>query len=61
MLQVMLVAVHPWDCNGAKAAGLRAAYINRSQQPCPAYMQAPDLEATSLIDLAAQMKDQLRY
>ena len=31
--QVMLVAVHPWDVDGAKRAGLAAAWINRERAP----------------------------
>jgi 2-haloacid dehalogenase len=44
------VAAHPWDCAGATAAGLRAAWVNRSGQPWPAIF--PDAEF-SASDLAA--------
>ena len=53
---MLLVAVHPWDCNGAKAAGLQAAYISRNSTPYPGYMRQPDFEAASLIELAQQLQ-----
>eukprot|EP00891_Asterochloris_glomerata_P003228 jgi/Astpho2/3228/Aster-x1134 len=52
---VMLVAIHPWDCQGAKAAGLSAAYINRDGRPYPGFYLQPDLEASSMTDLARQL------
>ena len=55
-LQVMLVAVHPWDCNGAKAAGLKAAFIARKGQQYPEFFLAPDYTASSLEDLAHQLR-----
>jgi 2-haloacid dehalogenase len=51
----MLVAVHPWDTDGARRAGLAAAWINRSSVSYPAYFRAPDVEASSLVDLAEQL------
>ena len=56
LLQVMLVAVHPWDCNGAQAAGLQAAFIARHGEQYPGFFQAPDYQAASLEDLAKQLK-----
>ncbi len=53
--EVMLVAVHPWDIHGAHKAGLATAWINRNGARYPVYFTAPDLEATSVIDLAAQL------
>lgn len=49
----MLVAVHPWDTDGAARAGLRTAWINRRGTTYPAHFVAPELEAVSLVDLAA--------
>lgn len=48
----MLVAVHPWDIDGASRAGLRTAWLDRSNQEYPDYFQAADLEAGTLTDLA---------
>lgn len=50
--QVMLVAIHPWDCAGAKEAGLKAAYINRDDTPYPAFFTQPDAEYQSFEKLA---------
>jgi 2-haloacid dehalogenase len=54
--RMLLVAVHPWDIHGAMAAGLRAAWINRSGGGYPSYFTRPDLQAPSLPDLAAQLR-----
>ena len=48
----MLVAVHPWDIDGASRAGLATAWINRSDGGYPSYFAAPDVRATSLVELA---------
>ena len=48
----MLVAVHPWDVNGAARAGLGTAWVNRAESRYPAYFTAPDLSVTSLPELA---------
>lgn len=53
--EAMLVAVHPWDIHGAHEAGLATAWVNRSGVDYPSCFSAPDLEATSLVDLAAQL------
>lgn len=51
----MLVAVHPWDIDGASRAGLATAWVNRTGGPYPEYFRAPDLRAASLTDLADQL------
>ena len=35
--ELLLVAVHPWDIDGAARAGLSTAWINRAGVPYPAY------------------------
>jgi 2-haloacid dehalogenase len=52
--ELMLVAVHPWDLDGAARAGLRTAWVDRSGGGYPGYLTAPDLTVTGLDDLAAQ-------
>ncbi|WP_460820361.1 HAD family hydrolase, partial [Nocardioides korecus] len=52
----MLVAVHPWDNDGASRAGLATAWLNRTGGPYPAYFRAPDLRTSSLSDLADQLR-----
>lgn len=49
--EAMLVAVHPWDIDGAHRAGLSTAWINRTGTTYPQHFTAPDLEATSLLHL----------
>ena len=51
-IAMMLVAVHPWDIDGAARAGLRTAWINRTGGTYPDYFSAPTLEATSVRHLA---------
>jgi 2-haloacid dehalogenase len=50
--QLALVAVHPWDVNGAKRAGLRGAWLNRGGDPYPGYFEPPDFSASALPALA---------
>ncbi|WP_104167509.1 haloacid dehalogenase type II [Arthrobacter sp. SX1312] len=48
---VVLVAVHPWDIDGAARAGLRTVWLNRSGGPYPAVMTRPDHEVPTIADL----------
>ena len=52
--QVMLVAVHPWDCHGARQAGLQAGFVNRDSVHYPPYFDAPNAEAADLLLLVNQ-------
>ncbi|GAA1146979.1 haloacid dehalogenase type II [Nesterenkonia lutea] len=54
--QLMLVAVHPWDIQGAHSAGLRTAWINRRGSAYPSYFAAPDIEAADLVELAEKLQ-----
>jgi|32_taG_2_1085360.scaffolds.fasta_scaffold33543_1 2-haloacid dehalogenase len=49
--EMMLVACHPWDVHGAKAAGLLAGYVNRGHR-FPTTMLQPDVESGSLLQIA---------
>lgn len=53
--EMLLVAVHPWDIDGAHRAGLRTGYINRTGAAYPSYFHQADLQATSLPALAEQL------
>lgn len=53
--KAMLVAVHPWDINGAAAVGMRTAWITREDNTYPSYFTPPEITATSLTDLAQQL------
>ena len=52
----MLVAVHPWDTDGATRAGLATAWLSRTGGPYPDYFTPPDLRASSLSDVADQLR-----
>lgn len=50
--EMMLVAVHPWDIDGAARAGLRTAWIDRDGTPYPPYFTPPELTVAALTGLA---------
>lgn len=52
---MLLVAVHPWDIDGASRAGMATAWIDRDGSPYPDVFTPPSLTATGLADLAAQL------
>lgn len=51
----LLVAVHPWDVDGAARAGLGTAWIDRRGTPYPASFTSPRVHARGLVDLRAQL------
>jgi 2-haloacid dehalogenase len=50
--ETMLVAVHPWDVDGARRAGLHAAWLSRGVADYPRVMIPPTVTAADLRDLA---------
>ena len=52
----LLVAVHPWDIDGAHRAGLTTAWVNRAGAPYPGHFERPDVEVASLIELASLIR-----
>ncbi|MHA7276993.1 haloacid dehalogenase type II [Arthrobacter sp. HLT1-21] len=52
---MLLVAVHPWDIDGAARAGLQTAWINRSGVPYPTYATPPTYTTDGLAALADQL------
>lgn len=50
--QMALVAVHPWDTDGAKRAGLITGWLNRKGQPYPQCFLPPDATGPDLPALA---------
>lgn len=50
---ILLVAVHPWDINGAARAGLRTAWLSRDHADYPSYFAAPDQTVDALGELAS--------
>lgn len=57
---VLFVANHPFDCVGAKAFGMRTAYINRRGRPFGETPYSPDLEVHDLSELADTMTSATR-
>jgi len=52
LAETMLVAVHPWDIDGAVRAGMQAAWIDRDGRRYPAYASEPTHRVGSLEELA---------
>ena len=48
---VLMVAAHPWDLHGARAAGLMTGYLSRTL-PWPGSLDAPDFAKPGLMDIA---------
>ena len=53
--RMALAAVHPWDIDGAKRAGLQGWYVDRRRTPYPGMFTAPDLVVADFEDLATQL------
>jgi 2-haloacid dehalogenase len=53
--QIMHVASHPFDCLGAKAAGMKAAFVNRRRRPFGETPFGPDLTVSSFDELAVAL------
>ncbi|MEV8126129.1 haloacid dehalogenase type II [Streptomyces sp. NPDC085944] len=51
----MLVAVHPWDIDGAARAGLGTAWLRRTPVPYPSARRPADRTADSMADLARRL------
>jgi 2-haloacid dehalogenase len=49
---MLLVAVHPWDVHGARRAGLRSAWVNRSGGAFPATFLEPTYTVAGVDQLA---------
>lgn len=54
-LQCMHVANHAFDCVGAKAAGMRAAFIDRRNRPFGQTQHTPDVVVRTMTELADMM------
>ena len=55
MEEVLFVANHEFDCVGAKAAGMHAAFIDRRRRPFAAWPYQPDLIVPTMTELADLM------
>jgi 2-haloacid dehalogenase len=49
---MLMVAVHPWDIDGARRAGLQTAWVNRSDGTYPATFLEPDHTVAGIEELA---------
>jgi 2-haloacid dehalogenase len=49
---MLMVAVHPWDVDGARRAGFQTAWVNRSGAPFPATFLDPTYTVESIEQLA---------
>ncbi|MGH3242241.1 MAG: haloacid dehalogenase type II, partial [Spirillospora sp.] len=53
--ETLLVAVHPWDVDGARRAGLQAAWLRRGATAYPSVLTAPNRTAADLRELAQDL------
>jgi 2-haloacid dehalogenase len=53
--RMALVAVHPWDIDGARRAGLLGYWLDRRKTPYPSAFLPPDLQFADLERLAATL------
>jgi 2-haloacid dehalogenase len=53
--KVVLVAVHPWDIEGAHRAGLATAYLDRTGAPWPPIFATPTHRIEKLSDLTGAL------
>lgn len=50
--EMLLVAVHPWDIDGAARAGMQTAWVNRADAAYPPFFTAPTYTVRALTELA---------
>ena len=53
--KLAMIAVHPWDIDGATRAGLRGAWLRRGADEYPPYFSAPEFSGDDLPELAAAL------
>lgn len=53
---MLLVAVHPWDIDGAARAGMQTGWVDRHGGRYPSYFTPPTRTATGIDELAAQLR-----
>lgn len=57
MDQMLMVAVHPWDIDGALRAGLAAGWVNRDGALYPGYFRSPTITGATIGDIAALLPE----
>jgi 2-haloacid dehalogenase len=55
--ELLLVAVHPWDVDGARRAGLQSAWVNRTGAPFPGIFTDPTYTVSSIEEVAELWTD----
>jgi 2-haloacid dehalogenase len=55
--RMLLVAVHPWDVDGAQRAGLAGCWLDRTGAPYPSHCLPPTHTAAALPELAARLRE----
>jgi len=53
--ELVLIALHPWDIDGARRAGLRTGWLSRDGQTYPSFFLAPEAIGHDLLALAADL------
>jgi 2-haloacid dehalogenase len=53
--EMLLVAVHPWDIDGAARAGMTTAWIDRAGAPYPDYFTPATFTVAALTELAGRL------
>jgi 2-haloacid dehalogenase len=53
--ELMLIAVHPWDIDGAARAGLLTGWVARNGGEYPPYFKTPDIRERDLRKLVAAL------
>ncbi|SDK21305.1 2-haloacid dehalogenase [Actinopolyspora mzabensis] len=53
--EMLLVAVHPWDIDGAARAGMSTAWLNRGGTPYPGHFTRPEHTAPTLNELSDEL------
>jgi 2-haloacid dehalogenase len=55
----MLVAAHPWDLDGARAAGLRSAFVDRPLEYGPGSEPRADPDADIAVGSLGELAERL--
>jgi 2-haloacid dehalogenase len=58
--RMALVAVHPWDIDGARRAGLQAIYLDRRGTPYPKAFQPPNRVVRDFVELAEALQEKAK-
>jgi 2-haloacid dehalogenase len=53
--QMVLIAVHPWDIDGAARAGMGTVWLNRDRSAYPGYFMSPTWTINSLTEAAGTL------